>query len=810
MSRDPLARCGNLRRLAAALLLASTLPAAQAGDSPEPASNVESLKRILREVKGGKITAFSACHQVEELRFHADAPEIPQAVALIRGLVALLEGGHARYAEALRQRADELEAGIVTVPPIWDPGRLRRNWIVTAEAKQDIDGDGEEELFIGIRGHRFPGPTLCHLIAYRRSGAQWTLFWESRFRNSGQSQGVYKIEFRGFDGDGRGELLAGVDERGFGTGGGGGSRTYHVFSPTGPPEQPMRRVLSFLKKGFGIMWRGAKYYDEVHGQEELEDLDGDGRRDVLVRYTRSEAPEGRESFWETEEPAEGLQSRPMLREDHYLWRDGRYVLDMEALTADYDRLVAQARTMEPSKGLELCERIEADFNPYRWPSYSENLRLTGEPNPEDVRYVRAEFLLQLGRYDEAFEGLLDLSEWLEAKGKIATKAGVFTYLGRMCEEHFNEPREAAGYYQKALDAGATDPGLARRIAELKGKDRRSFLRPLRRGSPAAAGELSGLAPNEVCVIGQISVAKGWRRIQSVSWSPDGRQVLFCGRKAKGDRYAVFLVGADGRGLRRLAEGRLAAFCGTTGAILVAREVETPEGKTAQELRILKEDGSIEPWPWKAPPWIGLLSVSSDGRFVASALGLCGAAGEGTAVHLFGKETAPCDILVRHEHWDSSSVIIGWRSPRELVLRVCGVVKLYDVEARVLRDAEPSQLGPGRYEQRLAPTGTHIAYYGRGPWQKEGGLLWVARPDGSQPSVLDFKRRDRRAWNSGEPRWSPDGTRLLVVTTDTDRPRGPDGLLSRSLRVLALGRRIEKQVSTSTPPRRSSRSPSRRL
>ena len=132
-------------------------------------------------------------------------------------------------------------------------------------------------------------------------------------------------------------------------------------------------------------------------------------------------------------------------------------------------------------------------------------------------------------------------------------------------------------------------------------------------------------------------------------------------------------------------------------------------------------------------------------------------------------------------------VLGWRDPRTFVMRLKGQVKVYDVQSGEWHDRNASKLGAGQYGQWLSPTGTHVAYYGcRKPWEKRRSVdpdrfLWVARSDGSTPSLLDLQKRYSIHIGFREPHWSPDGTKLLVKSVD--------GESRWTLSVLVLGRRI---------------------
>ena len=77
---------------------------------------------------------------------------------------------------------------------------------------------------------------------------------------------------------------------------------------------------------------------------------------------------------------------------------------------------------------------------------------------------------------------------------------------------------------------------------------------------------------------------------------------------------------------------------------------------------------------------------------------------------------------------------------------------------------------GVSDPRLSPDGTTVAYV---PWSIDGeaneyrGNIWLAAVDGSEPPRR-FTTGERR---DGEPRWSPDGSRLAFVSSRAEKEPG---------------------------------------
>ena len=236
---------------------------AWAGETPSAPPSLEVLRQLQIGLAAGEADPRNVCREVEELRFRADDPTLPIAAEIVEDLAEAAERiAHERQmvpfewaegVERLRQRARQLKAGITTVPIVWDPERLRKGWIVTAEARHDIDGDGVEDLFVGVReGGNHALCWTCHALVYKRRDGAWHLAWERAYQTYGYpSKGACSFGFRDFDGDGREEFTVTVNVECFGNGGGGGCWVEKVYGWDSHGQPPAALMLEFPRKSFG-------------------------------------------------------------------------------------------------------------------------------------------------------------------------------------------------------------------------------------------------------------------------------------------------------------------------------------------------------------------------------------------------------------------------------------------------------------------------------------------------------------------------------------------------------------------------------
>ncbi|MHC4248097.1 MAG: hypothetical protein ACYS9X_03120 [Planctomycetota bacterium] len=649
----------------------------------------------------------------------------------------------------------------------------------------DLDGDGQDELLTAIRGSGNHGPGADpRLAVYSRLKDKWELMYERRFWHHSRG-GIHGIEKRDFDGDGTADLIVDIGAHRAGKDYTSGWRVRHVLSLTPSKRDPLRGLLWFYIKLYRTTDRhGMKIgYEEYCSRVKVRDINGDGHKDVIIRYAYDRLPEYRQSYHEVDGTVGSDRSRELLCEHRFLWDDrwDRFTFDSKSYTANYYGLIDRARAMPPKEGGAFAKLIESDFNVYSWPVPTKGLRLTeAYPRLVDVYYPIAEHLLGMGRVDEAFEKFHSFLDFWGFTGRIATKAGTYTYLGKICEERFAAPAEAAKYYEEALAAGADDPELPRRIEDLKAMAARLRYRPLQ------AGELARVAPKDLRVIDRIAIAEGWNFIQWQSWSPDGKQILFYGgryypppREGEQEKAGVYLADSDGGHVRRAGDGYKAAFFGSSKDILACW------GKsTRPDTWIIGDADRAGPRLWSPGGFLKDLCPSPDTEFTV----VTWRQNTGSSAQFYGPKGPPRTILDGFRYYHDCQVL-GWRDPSSFVLRLKGQVKVYDAEVGEWRDEEASKLGAGHYGQWLSPTGTHIAYCGcREAWHKrlyvdKNRFLWVARSDGGEPGLLDLDMGYGISFGSREPHWSPDGTRLLVKSVGEEN--------RCTLSVLILGRRTGK-------------------
>ncbi len=341
--------------------------------------------------------------EVRKLRFRADDPARKEAASILRELADEVIRANEVFtdrADEIRTRADELEAGIVTVPDEWDPGRLRKGWSATASIQCDLDGDDASELVVGIckpfsRQNGWSTDPF-YLVCYRRENERWLLAWKDVSDSNGylHSKGVIKIEHRDFDGDGRRELLAHVSRCDMGNGGGGGgSTTVHVYSPSDGVAD-MREILRYSSEGWSESWGGGGHYHKFRARVSFRDVDEDGHDDVVVKHVFEN--------WGNIRSKSIKESRVMLREERHLWRGDRYVLDAVSMVDDYCRHLERARLLSVNEGFALLDQVRFDYLHAKVGTKVSRTAATG-PCFRDWAFTRANILLKAGRADEAFE-----------------------------------------------------------------------------------------------------------------------------------------------------------------------------------------------------------------------------------------------------------------------------------------------------------------------------------------------------------------------------------------------------------------------
>ena len=111
-----------------------------------------------------------------------------------------------------------------------------------------------------------------------------------------------------------------------------------------------------------------------------------------------------------------------------------------------------------------------------------------------------------------------------------------------------------------------------------------------------------------------------------SWSPDGREIVFCSNRDDGKHDDVYVIGADGKGLRRLTEGgdyynTFPSFSPDGKTILFRRLLshQLPAGRLYNsEVWVMNVDGTGERNLTNDPGFDGWPAWSPDGRRIVFA------------------------------------------------------------------------------------------------------------------------------------------------------------------------------------------------
>jgi dipeptidyl aminopeptidase/acylaminoacyl peptidase len=256
------------------------------------------------------------------------------------------------------------------------------------------------------------------------------------------------------------------------------------------------------------------------------------------------------------------------------------------------------------------------------------------------------------------------------------------------------------------------------------------------------------------------------RISDPQVSPDGQYIAFVLRKtdleANKGRTDLWLVGADGAGLRRL----------TTHPENDSNPRWAPDGKSiyflssrsdsSQVWRIHIDAGEAEQIT-NLPLDAANLLVSPDGRHIAFTMEVfpdCNAAQTKEKLDEIDKRKTSGKIYERIfvRHWDS------WKDGRRSHLFVMPTAAGEPVDVMLGMDADtPSKLFGGPEEITFTPDGKAVVFTARDvgreePWSTDFDL-YLAPVDGSKPPIRLTEKN--KAWDTS-PVFSPDGKTLAYL------------------------------------------------
>jgi TolB protein len=289
------------------------------------------------------------------------------------------------------------------------------------------------------------------------------------------------------------------------------------------------------------------------------------------------------------------------------------------------------------------------------------------------------------------------------------------------------------------------------------------------GSAAPARAIAGAARNGGIVFQRYDAAVGMTRLYIVkpngrglralaraqapdsepSWSPDGRRIAFRRLVDAGglaERAQIFVIGADGRGLRNLTGASCTASC-------VANEEPawSPDGKRIAFVRSLGKPSPARP--------------RAVGIFVMDA--------NGTHVRQLTQRSGTFRTEDRAPSWSPDGKRIAFVSANTTFLPA-GASTIYVVNADGTQPRAVRALvhgWPGAGAPSWSPDGKRLLYstyclFGNCGQPPVGAQLYTVGLDGKSPRQLT-----RLSGNSLEPRWSPDGKKIVFVRNARAGPSG---------------------------------------
>jgi Tol biopolymer transport system component len=234
------------------------------------------------------------------------------------------------------------------------------------------------------------------------------------------------------------------------------------------------------------------------------------------------------------------------------------------------------------------------------------------------------------------------------------------------------------------------------------------------------------------------------------WSPDGRRILFRRIENVGrpdERVDLYVVGADGRGLRNLTRSSCTGLC-----VSNEEPAWSPDGKRIAFVRTI---GPVP--PGRQPRIVGIFVMNADGTRVRQLTQRRGAS--------VTEDHAPS--------WSPDGKRIALAAVN-ITAKPAGASVIYVINAdgsqpRTVRTMPHGW--PGAGAPSWSPDGKRILYstycwFGTCGQRPTGAQLFSVGADGKSPRQLT-----RVAGNAIGGRWSPDGRKIVFVRNPRVGPTG---------------------------------------
>jgi len=276
--------------------------------------------------------------------------------------------------------------------------------------------------------------------------------------------------------------------------------------------------------------------------------------------------------------------------------------------------------------------------------------------------------------------------------------------------------------------------------------------------------------------GQRNLTREWGLELDVSpiWSPDWRKIAFvsdpCAAVAGACVTQIYLMNADGSGLRRVARGGKVRLPGAAGFYALP-PAWSPDGRKiafgsdrdgSVEIYVMNADGSGQRRLTRSPEVEGSLAWSPDGRRIAfvSRIGDARNPTRRQEIYVMNADGSGQRKLARDGHapaWSPDGRKIAFRSDRD------GNGEIYVVNAdgsgqRRLTRNPTSDGGP-----LWSPDGRKI-FFVRAEFRHGNSEVYAMNADGSGRRNLTRNAAPPRRAQDGSPALSPDGRKIVFVST----------------------------------------------